>query len=165
MTFQATTSFANGLANPLTGRTAPRYTSIEHQSDQKSPFAPMVPVNTKGSENSLQKPLPLSRSERTAPTAAIQSIPGVVVEILPETVLIQCNLSGRTVELNLPPAIVPPDLQAYGRTVSISLDYSGGYQRPVVEARSPLAREPLPGEEELDSWIDNLNAQASHPKR
>jgi hypothetical protein len=85
-----------------------------------------------------------------------QGIDAVVVGIHPETITIQCRIAAEMVEISLPSALFPQDLQAYGQPISLSLDYSSGYQRPVVQRRAPASRALLQGEAELDTWVDKL---------
>jgi hypothetical protein len=132
----------------------PRYT------DSAKPTTPssLLPGATATTANPPRDALPATRT-RVPPssnTLLLQGIEGVVAEIHPETITIQCRIAVETVEINLPSALFPQDLQTYGQTISLSLDYSGGYQRPVVQRRAPSPREILPGEAELDAWVDTL---------
>jgi hypothetical protein len=156
MTNAATNVVENAVANRIGSQRAPRYTEIDRRSET-SPFQPSVWANTVDTKNAPQKGLNAARSRPTFETSQVQSIPGVVAEVRAETIVIQCDIAAQTVELNLPPALVPSELQVFGRTVSITLDYSSGYQRPLVEPREPApAREQLPGEVDMNAWVSQL---------
>ncbi len=156
MTSAATNIVDNSIADRVAARSAPRYTEIERQSET-SPFQPSILTKTVETRNAPQKGFQTVRAQVTTGVNRVQSIPGVVAEVRAETVVIQCNVSTQTVELNLPAALVPAELQAFGRAVSITLDYSGGYQRPIVEAREPtISREQLPDEADTNAWLSQL---------
>jgi hypothetical protein len=138
---------------------APRYTDapVDDRSPARSPFLPIAPPKTAATANRPQTSLPTAHAYTVGGNAAVpQHIDGVIAGIHRETVVIQCHLPGQVVEITLPPALIPSELQAYGQTVSVSLDYSSGYQRPLVQRRAPSPRDLLPGEEAVDAWIDTL---------
>jgi hypothetical protein len=154
MTAQSTQPVRNEIPRSFLEHQTPRYT------DSAKPTTPssLLPGATAETANPLREALPTTRT-RVPPssnTVLRKGIEGVVAEIHPETITIQCQIASETVEINLPSALFPQDLQTYGQTVSLSLDYSGGYQRPVVQRRAPSRRELLPGEAELDAWVDTL---------
>jgi hypothetical protein len=138
-----------------------RRQGLPRQTDSAERVAPsgFIPEVTRvDTYNSPLNQFPTTRT-RVLPSATVspeQGIAGVVSEVHPETITVQCQVGNEQVEINLPSALFSPDLQSFGKTVSISLDRSGGYQRPVVQGRSPSPRDLLPGEAELDAWVDSL---------
>ncbi|GAB9205961.1 hypothetical protein BDS110ZK18_22530 [Bradyrhizobium diazoefficiens] len=118
----------------------------------------LVPEGTAGKPNPPRDHLsPASPRPQTATTVLPQQgIAGVVAEVHAESITVQCWVGGEEVEINLPSALFPADLQSYGKTVLLALDNSGGYQRPVVRERAPSPRDLLPGESELDAWVNSL---------
>lgn len=156
MTNAATSIVDNSVTGQVAAKRAPRYTEIDRQKET-SLFQPSILGTTIETSNTPQRAFQTARVEAIPSLNRVQSVPGVVAEVRAETVVIQCNISAKIVELNLPPALVPTELQAFGRTVSISLDYSGGYQRPVVEAREPTAlQELLSDEADTNAWLSQL---------
>jgi hypothetical protein len=154
MTAQSTQPVRNEIPRSFLERVAPRHT------DGATPTTPssFLPEATTGTANPPRDALPATRASVPPATNAVvqQGIDAVVAGTHSETITLQCRIASETVEINLPSALFPPDLQSYGQTVSLSLDFSGGYQRPVVQRRAPSPRELLPGEAELDAWIDKL---------
>jgi|SRR5450631_914689 hypothetical protein len=160
MPLAATEPGDNDLAKSLYEQGTPRYTSdtlSDGRSRTRSPFLPEPPVKTAETANRPQTSLPTARPDVAGRNAGVrQGIDGVIAEIRTESIVIQCQLPGQLVEINLPPTLVPAELQAYGQTVSLSLDYSSGYQRPIVQRRAPSPHNRLAGETEADAWIDTL---------
>lgn len=118
----------------------------------------LVPEGTARTPNSPRDHLTPTPS-RVQPVNAVppqHGIAGVVTEVHPESITVQCCVGSEEIEINLPSALFPTELQSYGRTVLLALDNSGGYQRPIVRERAPSARDLLPGENELDAWVDSL---------
>jgi hypothetical protein len=154
MVAQNTQPSRNEITRSFREREAPRYTDSAERTTPSS----MVPEVTLRVPNSPRDRFPAARTRvpPTANTALPNGIFGVVAEIHAETITVQCRIGNEDIEINLPSALFAPELQSYGQTVTLSLDHSGGYQRPVVQMRSPSPRDPLPGEAELDAWVDSL---------
>jgi hypothetical protein len=155
MTAQTTQLVTNEIPSGLQGWTTPRYTDLAKPEADVSLLA-QTPLRTE-TANSPRNPLPVTASPAASDQVAVaQGVEGVIAGIRAETILIQCQISDEQVDINLPPALVPAELQSYGQPVLLTLDYSAGYQRPVVERRSPPAHAILPEEAELDVWISQL---------
>jgi hypothetical protein len=154
MAAQSTQPVRNEMSRTFRDREMPRHT------DGATPTTPssLVAEMTTGTANYPLDHLPVTRTRVPPATtdAPQQGIAGVVAEVYPETITVQCSVGREQIEINLPTALFPSELQAYGQTIMLSLDYSGGYQRPVVQRRAPEPREVLPGEAELDAWVDAL---------
>lgn len=89
-------------------------------------------------------------------TKGAKSIDAVVAEITENSVVLNCSSSGGSILVSFPLAVIPPDLLKYGQPVRLSLDRSGGYRGPRIEARNPNRVPPLEGEGEIDKWIASL---------
>jgi hypothetical protein len=154
MTVLNTQPARNDITRSLYDRREVRYT------DRDDPTAPssLLPGATENKPNAPTDALPVIQKPPSPAGAPLphQGIDGVVAEVRADSIAIQCRVSGQSVEISLPTILVPHELQSYGQAVSLSLDSSGGYQRPVVRRRSPLPRAPLPGEAEADAWVDSL---------
>ncbi|WP_298254722.1 hypothetical protein [Bradyrhizobium sp.] len=96
----------------------------------------------------------------TTLTAAVASgrreLDAIIGEVTAEYVIVECHTPSGTVELQLPPAVIPADLLHYGQPVSISLDYSSGYRRPNIRRREVSQLPQLPGQEEVETWVRSL---------
>ena len=88
-------------------------------------------------------------------TALLRSVPAVVTGIDEHSVIITCQLPRGDVEVRLPRAVVPSNLAVFGSTVSLSLDESSGFKRPVLIERQIEPRERTPEEIEIDDWIES----------
>ena len=89
-------------------------------------------------------------------TAGIRTINGVVGHILKDSITISCRLPSGQWDLRLPPALVPDELQNFGLPVRISLDTTGGIRRPIVTARPIEPQAKLPGQEDVEDWLNKL---------
>jgi len=101
-------------------------------------------------------PKPATAMSFPAPTG-IRRINGVIAEIKQDSVVIDCDLpSGGRVEMNLPPALIPSDLQKFGTPVQISLDSTSGVRIPLIERRVITEQPKLAGQKEVEDWIEKL---------
>lgn len=81
----------------------------------------------------------------------ISSLKGAVTKINKDHVII--DLIEPALSLKVPKADVPRHLQTFGQPVTISLKDDG---TPLIEPREITKQDPLPGEDQLNVWIDNL---------
>jgi hypothetical protein len=87
-----------------------------------------------------------------------RSVDAVIDEIMRDSVVVRCLLpAGNTVDLRLPPSIIPGQLLRYGQPVTVSLDSSGGVRVPRIEARKIAAQSnEFPDQKIIDEWLDSI---------
>jgi hypothetical protein len=90
-------------------------------------------------------------------TAGVHRISGVVADVMRDSVVIQCILASETVDLRLPPALVPKNLMSFGTPVWISLETTGGIRTPVIELRRPpIDSQPrMDGQDAIEDWLNS----------
>jgi hypothetical protein len=156
---------ANGIAQSWT-IDLPRFaTGVDApKRDEPSPFT--VPhtkyitdytVNRAAAAGVLIEPRKeLPSSFHVVSSEATRCVDGVISEIKRDTVLIRCFAGSRSVTISLPPSLIPKGLLIFGKPVRISLDERNGIRTPIVEARSIQSQPGLPGQSDVEAWLDKL---------
>ena len=104
----------------------------------------------------LSGPLEQLPAAGFAMTPGIRRVDAVVGEIMRDTVVVRCMFASGRVDINLPPSLFPPDLLNFGMPIRISLDDSSGIRTPIIESRPIDAQPKLPGQDEVEAWLDTL---------
>lgn len=91
--------------------------------------------------------------KRTQPE---QSVDAVVNGISVESVMLNCRSPTGTIEIQVPISLVPDELRLFGQPVKFLLVRRDGYRVPVVMARAAAAVSRIDGEDEIDSWVNQL---------
>ena len=156
------TSAANSLTDSWSLTSGPYQTRLDEQSLERS------------SSLTLREPELITRSVLNRPAAVIEApqtpvaemrfdmeggirrIDAVVGEIKPDTVVVNCQLATGRVQISLPSALIPVELLSFGMPIQISLDSSSGVRIPLVERREIKEQSKLPGQQEIENWIDKL---------
>jgi hypothetical protein len=138
-----------------------RYTDV----DTESLASIRLPQHTDASSNTVTSSTTFGQPEAPMPvpnllpaTMGRRSVDAVIDEITQDSVIIRCLLpAGYTVDLRLPPSIIPSRLLQYGQPVSVSLDTASGVRAPRIEARTIT---PSPNDfwdqKTLDEWLDSI---------
>jgi len=127
-----------------------------------SPFSPSLPPRTEISTPDRPSSLltgapPADDAAPQLPTAAgLSAVDAVIDEIKRDSVIVRCLLPDGTLELRLPPSLIPPELLIFGQPIAISLGQRDGIRAPVIQRRNITESVQFSDQEEIDRWIESL---------
>lgn len=152
----------NRAATPLTANDVPSYTTAS-EPRRASSYLSGPPSKTSVDVLRAGAPWPIAQQgavpehgTSTVSNQTSRSVEGVIAGIRDESVTVECSTPNGPVEISLPPSLIPDSLLKYGQPVSISLDETSGYRRPVITERRIERLPTFLGQEAIDDWIKSL---------
>jgi hypothetical protein len=95
-------------------------------------------------------------AQRLPNEPGLQVVSAVIDEIMRDSVLVRCLLPDGTLDLRLPPSLIPADLLNFGQPVTISLLARDGIRAPLIQRRDIPAQLEFSDQNEIDSWIESI---------
>ena len=138
-----------------------RYTDA----DAEKPAAIYLPQGTNPSSNTATGSAISGRPEMPKPAPGLfppvmgrRTVDAVIDEIMRDSVIVRCLLpTGNTVDLRLPPSVIPSQLLRYGQPVTVSLDTASGVRVPRIEARRIAPQsDDFSDQKVIDDWLNSI---------